>query len=65
MLVLSSQDRSAMVCFLDGRIRSPSSMPHLYKYLHRWIFALPHIMLLLLHSVIGIVHILRDFNFLP
>ena len=40
-LVLSSQDRSATICFLDGRIRSPPYLPHSCSCLHRWIFALP------------------------
>ena len=47
--MLSSQDRSAMICFLDGRTRSPPSMPHLCKYLHRWIFALPPVSLPILY----------------
>lgn len=48
-LVLSSQDRSATICFLVGRTRSPPSMPHLCKYLHRWIFALPPVSLPILY----------------
>ena len=48
-LVLSSQDRSAMICFLDGRTRSPPSMPHSCRYLHRWIFALPPVSLPILY----------------
>ena len=39
--VLSSQDRSARICFMDGRIRSPPYLPLSCSYLHRWIFALP------------------------
>ena len=31
-LVLSSQDRSAMICFLDGRIRFPPYLPHSCRY---------------------------------
>lgn len=44
-LVLSSQDRSAMICFLDGWTRSPPYLPLLCRYLHRWIFALPPMLL--------------------
>ena len=31
-LVLSSQDRSATICFLDGRIRFPPYLPHSCRY---------------------------------
>ena len=30
--MLSSQDRSAMICFLDGRIRFPPYLPHSCRY---------------------------------
>ena len=49
MLVLSSQDRSATICFLDGRTRSPPYLPHLCSSPHRWIFALPPMSLPILH----------------
>ena len=39
--VLSSQDRSARICFLDGRTRSSPYLPHSCRSLHRWITALP------------------------
>ena len=44
-LVLSSQDRSATTCFLDGWTRSPPYLPLLCRYLHRWILALPPVLL--------------------
>lgn len=40
-LVLSSQDRSATICFLVGWTRSPPSLPLLCNKLHRWVLALP------------------------
>ena len=43
--MLSSQDRSAMICFLDGWSRSPPYLPLLCKFLHRWILALPPMLL--------------------
>ena len=48
-LVLSSQDRSATICFLDGRTRFPPYLPHSCSFLHRWIFALPPMSLPILY----------------
>ena len=48
-LVLSSQDRSATICFLDGWTRFPPYLPHSCSFLHRWIFALPPMSLPILY----------------
>lgn len=65
-LVLSSQDRSATICFLVGWTRSPPYLAAFVQSLHRWVLALPPMSLansLSLHSTPTDVFPLLDILF--